>query len=607
MRSRASKPGRKAILFVTHEHSTGDASLRYRSLYLAESLSLAGADCGVHRYGSGGLLEAMSDYACIVLHRVPWHAASPLLSRAAELGMLTLTNTDDLVFEPDATGFIEALGELDPEERRSWAEGYRRTIEASRGGAIVSTAPLAVHAGALTSRVEVVPNVIGEEMIRLAARARQDARSGNGVVTLGYLSGSPTHRRDFNEASEAVVWALETYEHVRFAAVGHVVLDSRFDPFRDRIVRVEWQPWQLLPGLQSELDINLAPLARDPFSSCKSCVKYLEAALAELPTVASPRSDFVRVIENGSNGLLADSPEEWREALGTLVESETLRRELGRNACEDVHERHTARACRPAIVHAFELLTAAHDGVARAFANRSEKARARQDLSERFTALGPWQSRFVIDGLPLGGDLDYSEDQRVPTFFGWFGAPRTILELSSFEGAHSLQLAGPRTTERVLGLEGRDDNIARARFVVELLGRGNVEFAREDLETVELARHGPFEAAFCAGLIYHLQAPWRLIREIAGVTDRLFLDTHYWDGEESERDGFRGGWYDEGGRSDPLSGLGRRSFWLTLPELMRALTDAGWAIRHIMHFSEWGPGPRVWLGCVRHGAAARRS
>jgi len=222
------------------------------------------------------------------------------------------------------------------------------------------------------------------------------------------------------------------------------------------------------------------------------------------------------------------------------------------------------------------------------------------EIRERFAALGPWSSRFTIGDEELGGEFDYSEDWRIQMFFRWFGSPRTILELSSFEGAHTLQLAAPETTERVLGLEGRPEHAARARLVADLLGRGNIEFAVENLETVDLASYGRFEAVFCAGLLYHLEAPWRLLAEIGRVTDRLFLDTHYWSGPDVlEIDGHQGGWFDEGGYDDPLSGVGGRSFWLTAPALIQLLTEAGWTILHFNDIPDWPTAPRAWLDCRR--------
>ena len=50
------------------------------------------------------------------------------------------------------------------------------------------------------------------------------------------------------------------------------------------------------------------------------------------------------MIDHGRNGLLADSTDEWREALGLLVESAGLRRELGERAAEETRREHTTAA-----------------------------------------------------------------------------------------------------------------------------------------------------------------------------------------------------------------------------------------------------------------------
>lgn len=227
----------------------------------------------------------------------------------------------------------------------------------------------------------------------------------------------------------------------------------------------------------------------------------------------------------------------------------------------------------------------------------------RDDLAERFAAVGPWFTRFVVDGCEFGGEADYSPDLepdgRVWLFFEWFGRPRTILELGSFEGAHTLMLAAAEPVERVLGLEGREQNVRRAQLAAELLGRGNIAFHQADLENVELASYGRFDAVFCAGVLYHLPEPWRLLEAIGAVSDQLFLDTHYAAQATDERGGFGGAEVAEGGYDDSLSGLSSSSFWLTLRSLREALDRAGFAIEEQVDYPDWVNGPRAHLGCRR--------
>jgi SAM-dependent methyltransferase len=163
-----------------------------------------------------------------------------------------------------------------------------------------------------------------------------------------------------------------------------------------------------------------------------------------------------------------------------------------------------------------------------------------------------------------------------------------------------VRLAVQPFVELVLGLEARPESIKRAELAAELLGRGNLEFRQADLDSDSLARFGQFDAAFCAGLLYHLRQPWRLIQEIATVTDRLFLDTHYSESGEDHVDGYVGSTHPEYGYSEPLSGLSETSFWLTLPCLIDTLSQAGFEVRHRHIIQDWaGYGPRVPLAAFK--------
>jgi glycosyltransferase involved in cell wall biosynthesis len=296
-----------------------------------------------------------------VLYRVPWDERVEGLLTARE-GTRVVADVDDLVFDPRRAGAIRVLSDLPPDERRRFEEtidGLRRTLAAA-DGVVVSTDPLRAEAGTLNDRVAVAYNTVSAEMVEAGARAhaarRRRLERGAGDVVAAYLSGTPTHDRDFLEAADAIVWALERYPRLRFVAAGFLSLDSRFDAFGERVVRAPYRAWARLPELLASVDVNLAPLERDnPFTDAKSCLKYLEAAVVGVPTIASARSDFRRAIAHGVNGLLADDPAAWRDALAALVEEPELRVRLGKEARGDVLGRHTTRARAEEAAAAFGL------------------------------------------------------------------------------------------------------------------------------------------------------------------------------------------------------------------------------------------------------------
>lgn len=207
------------------------------------------------------------------------------------------------------------------------------------------------------------------------------------------------------------------------------------------------------------------------------------------------------------------------------------------------------------------------------------------NLEAEFAKRGPWITHFIVDGVESGGSFHALEDERIDQFFESFPDVRTILELGSLEGGHTFALARHSSVERVLGIEARATNIARARFAQELLRIDNVTFLEADLERSELANFGKFDAVFCSGLLYHLPEPWNLIEQIPRVASRLFIWTHY--ANESPDNAtvneFKGREYVEGGRDEPLSGVSPKSFWLTLDSLEKALTNAGFDSMRILH------------------------
>ena len=224
------------------------------------------------------------------------------------------------------------------------------------------------------------------------------------------------------------------------------------------------------------------------------------------------------------------------------------------------------------------------------------------DLKAEFERRGPWVTKFVIGGEAYGGDYDAAADERLGQFFESFANARQILELGSLEGGHTLQLAQRAGVQRVLGIEGRQASIDRARFAQELLAISNATFMPGNLEKLDFSRLGQFDVVFCVGILYHMPEPWKLIREVARVSPGLFVWTHYVKEDQARGTvkGFKGLTINESGPSDPLSGLSKKCFWPTLDSLVTMLEKNGFAsVRIIKDDPNHPHGPAVTLAASR--------
>ena len=220
-------------------------------------------------------------------------------------------------------------------------------------------------------------------------------------------------------------------------------------------------------------------------------------------------------------------------------------------------------------------------------------------LTLEFQSLGSWHTQFNLKGKMFGGITDYSMCQRFHDFSKWYKNGGRILELASFEGMHSfLSSQLPGVTE-VVGLEGRDYNVRKAQFVQKLLKKDNVHFSVSNLEKVDLSKYGKFDVVFCAGLLYHLTKPWELIAEVAKVSDRFFLSTHYSLTRKVKHHGYTGKFYQEFGFEDSQSGLESFSFWPTYGELVRMLNEGGFRVKKSHHIPDYIYAPLVNLYCLK--------
>jgi hypothetical protein len=81
----------------------------------------------------------------------------------------------------------------------------------------------------------------------------------------------------------------------------------------------------------------------------------------------------------------------------------------------------------------------------------------------------------------------------------------------------------------VLGIEGREANIAKAAFACEALRLSRVRFSQDDVRNFSREKYGSFDVVLCWGLLYHLNAPdvFAFLENVARACRQCaVIDTH---------------------------------------------------------------------------------
>ncbi|MDI9546987.1 MAG: glycosyltransferase [Chloroflexota bacterium] len=333
------------VLFVSG--MDGDTR-RYRCIHHQEQLALAGVESSLLVDDDLEIYAAAATCDVAILHRVPWSdLIADLVTLIHQRNKPVLFETDDLVFEPGLHDRIGLLDMLDPAEAQRLRASLAGQAETFRRAdfALVTTEYLAQAAEKAGVPARVHRNACSAEMLAIAEEAyatQLERRHDQGTVIAAYFSGTGSHNRDFASITPSLLEAMAAYPQLHLHLSGHLQIDPAFDAFADRIRRAPYVSWRELPYLIAQVDINLAPLELDnPFCQAKSEIKYTEAALVGVPTVASATDAFRYAITPGETGLLAESPDDWTAALARLIDDPDARHALGDRARAETLQRYS--------------------------------------------------------------------------------------------------------------------------------------------------------------------------------------------------------------------------------------------------------------------------
>ena len=315
---------------------------RYRVDHQIEQLVAAGVSCERVDYENLNF-DLVRYFRGFVFYRCPiTPTVEEFIKIAKENNKTVFYDIDDLVFDLEYTKSIKYLDTISEAERNLYNDGVKRmgdTLKLCDYG-IASTERLQIEMGKNLKEVFVNRNVASEEMVKYSQEALNNVVKDNEKIVLGYLSGTITHNDDFKLILPSIVHVLKKYDNVYLQIVGLLDLPEEMEEVKHKVMTAPFMDWRKLPELTRSIDINLAPLEDNIFNEAKSENKWTEAALVKIPTIASNVGAFKSQIEDEKTGFLCTGEKEWTDRLISLIESDSLRNEIGQNAYDEVMNKH---------------------------------------------------------------------------------------------------------------------------------------------------------------------------------------------------------------------------------------------------------------------------
>jgi len=237
-----------------------------------------------------------------------------------------------------------------------------------------------------------------------------------------------------------------------------------------------------------------------------------------------------------------------------------------------------------------------------------------QNIKERKNEVTAREGAWAIHSVHLGGEVYTTDEpsrdvrlrQIVQVVADITNRPLDalrIVDLACCEGIYGIEFA--LHGANVLNTEGREVNLAKVRFVKDMLGLDNLECALDDVRNLSQEKYGTFDAVLCLGILYHLDTPaaFEFVEKVADVCRRVaIIETHIsleavesclWKGKTY--------WGVYGAEHNPNSGPEERlkavfdsldnvrSFWLTHASLCNLLRQVGFTSVYQCHIPphEW--------------------
>jgi glycosyltransferase involved in cell wall biosynthesis len=285
------------------------------------------------------LLRSVRDYDLVYVFREASLLGPPVFERwVHRSGVPMIFDFDDAIFVPYVSPSNRYLSLLKQPTKT-------KTICRLAAHVMAGNPYLAQYARRVNNQVTIVPTTIDTE--KYSAAVRETPNDPPLIVWSG--SYSTVQHLD---TLRKVLQRLAKQERFRLRVIG--TADYELEG-----VAVESMPWRSETEVDDlrVADIGIMPLPDDRWSKGKCGLKALQYMAFGIPTISSPVGVNTVIIQDGQNGLIAATEDEWVSKLASLLRSPEMRNRLGTAGQVTVKTQYSATVQAPRVYDILESVS----------------------------------------------------------------------------------------------------------------------------------------------------------------------------------------------------------------------------------------------------------
>jgi glycosyltransferase involved in cell wall biosynthesis len=287
-------------------------------------------------------LRDLSRFDVIFLYREMFPIGPAVVER-----LLAMRGRPPVVFDFDDAIFLPSVSDANRLISALKAPGKVATIIRHSDQVIAGNEYLAAYARRYNDAVTVIPTCVDTTRFAPSQAALSNNGGGRSRDPIVGWIGSPT-TAPYVRGLATVLQRLRK-EHAFILRVS-----GAGEPLDVPGITTEQPPWALGDEVRlfNTCDVGVYPLADDEWSRGKCGFKAIEFMACGVPVVATAVGVNREIVQDGVNGFLASTEDEWVEKLGRLLADPELRRRFGEAGRRTIEARYSLRIHGPALAAA---------------------------------------------------------------------------------------------------------------------------------------------------------------------------------------------------------------------------------------------------------------